>query len=80
MICPATHENCCDYEKRIAEKDVEIQELKKNGLIESSGEYFKIKPGYEKGKIWIESTGGEGGDFDQDELFMHIREFYDKRF
>ena len=51
-----------------------------NGVIRSAGEYFKIKPGYQPGRIWIESTGGEGGDFNQDELFMHIREFYDKRF
>ena len=70
--------------------EVEISDLKeklklaedslKNGIIESCGEYFKIKPGCQKGKIWIESTGGEGGDFDQDDLFMHIREFYEKRF
>src|SRR3990167_10616202 len=34
--------------------------------IESAGEYFIIRPGMAKGRIWIGTTGGEGGDFDQD--------------
>lgn len=66
--------------KSIEELQQENSRLQKNGRIESCGEYFEIRPGMAKGRIWIESTGGEGGDFDQDELFMHIREFYDKRF
>ena len=64
----------------LAKKEKEIESLKQNGVIKSCDDYFKIKPGMQAGRIWIESTGGEGGDFDQDELFMHIREFYDKRF
>ena len=58
----------------------EIERLKNYGRVESAGEYFIIKPGMQKGRIWVGSTGGEGGDFDQDELFMHIRKFYDERF
>ena len=64
----------------IQAKEDRIKELEANGFIQSCGDYFKIRKGMAKGRIWIESTGGEGGDFDQDELFMHIREFYDKRF
>ena len=49
-------------------------------VIKSSGNSFLLRPGMQKGRVWIEAESGEGGDFDQDELYMHIREFYDKRF
>lgn len=87
LCSPAINGTVWDWElfkNRIKEaldlKDSEAEELQKNGRIESVGEYFKIRPGIQKGKIWIESTGGEGGDFDQEELFIHIRNFYDTHF
>lgn len=39
-----------------------------------------LKKGIAKGKIWIGTEGGEGGDFDVVELSAHIRRFYDENF
>lgn len=48
--------------------------------ISSKGKSFSIKKGIMEGKIWIECEDGEGGDFNQDELYQAIRKFYDERF
>lgn len=48
--------------------------------IKSSGNIFKIRKGMRGGRIWIENEEGEGGDFDQDEFYMHVRDFFDRRF
>lgn len=49
-------------------------------IIRSAGDTFTLKEGMQKGKIWIDNGQGEAGDFDQDELYMHIRDFFDRRF
>jgi len=72
------HKTDVEISKEIAK---EILRLKRDTFtIKSSGESFTIRDGMAKGRVWIEKEDGEGGDFDQDELFMFIREFYNKRF
>jgi len=55
-------------------------EAREEFKISSCGESFTLSKGMTKGKVWIGKQDGEGGDFDQDELFVHIRRFYDERF
>ena len=55
-------------------------EAREEFTISSCGESFTLSKGMTRGKVWIGKQDGEGGDFDQDELFVHIRRFYDERF
>lgn len=49
-------------------------------VIGSGAKFIQIKTGIEKGKIWLETQDGEGGDFNQDELFSILEKFYNDRF
>lgn len=42
---------------------------------------FTLRDGYgDRGKVWIEGEGGEGGDFDAAELEVIIAKFYADNF
>jgi len=41
---------------------------------------FTLREGREPGKIWIETDGGEGGDFPIADIEALIREYYDANF
>ena len=41
---------------------------------------FRLSRGYNPERIWIGVEGGEGGDFNEEELEKLIAEFYNENF
>lgn len=41
---------------------------------------FSISPGIEKGRVWIERSSGEGGDFRIETFEAVVRKFYNDNF
>ncbi len=41
---------------------------------------FKLRDGRQPGKIWIETDGGEGGDFPIAHIEALIRKYYNENF
>ena len=67
--------------ERIVDDPSELMNWTDESLkIEYAGNFYLIRPGMRKGKIWIENQDGEGGDFSEIKLFGLLRRFFDENF